>query len=295
MNLNDTKSSKDLRKEITQDLDRLDSNIDALKDRMSPGQMIDDAIFRNYRGDPKRSFNYLKSNPVGSSFLALGTLLLMDNEGESYEQYLKKQSKIAYEEYRIKASDLKLKATHTRERIGNQVEEMSRDVKNRTRELMQQGEEKLQGIKQKVSRKGQEIESNVTQAVTEASEGIRDNVIDATESFKERAQQARGELQLESTGKLQDMRKKAGEYGRNVSEKFKENGYDSLAYLSIGLGTGFATGSLIPLGDETEGDLGLDFDFSQLRHDLEQAVNESVNLFKNEIIDGLKNRNVDIF
>ncbi len=291
MNLNDTKSSKDLRKEITQDLDRLDTNIDALKERMSPGQMIDDAIFRNYRGDPKRSFNYLKSNPVGSSLLALGTLLLMDNEGESYEQYLKKQSKVAYEEYRTKASDLKLKAVHTKERIGSQVGEMSRDVKGRARELVHQGEEKLQGIKQKVSRKGQDIEANVT----EATEGIRDNVIDATESFKERAQQARQELEVESTSRMQDMRKKAGEYRRDVSQKFKENGYDSLAYLSIGLGTGFATGSLIPLGEEVEGDLGFDFDFSQLRQDLERAANESVNLFKNEIIDGLKNRNVDIF
>lgn len=291
MNLNDTKSSKDLRKEITQDLDRLDSNINALKERMSPGQMIDDAIFRSYRGDPKRSFNYLKANPVGSSLLALGTLLLIDNEGESYEQYLKKQSKVAYQEYRVKASDLKLKATHAKDRIGSQVEEMSRDVKGLARELMQQGEDKLQGIKQKVARKGQEIESNVTEATGE----IRDNVIDATESFKERAQQARQGLEAESVGRMQDVRRKAGEYGRNVSQKFKENGYDSLAYLSIGLGTGFATGSLIPLGEEIEGDFGYDFDFSKLRSELERAANESVNLFKNEVIDGLKNRNVDIF
>ena len=291
MNLNDTKSSKDLRKEITQDLDRLDTNIDALKDRMSPGQMIDDAIFKNYRGDPKRSFQYLKSNPVGSSLLALGTLLLMDNEGESYEQYLKKQSKVAYQDYRAKASELKVKATHTRERIGGQVGEMSRDMKGRARELMHQGEEKLQGFKDKVSRKGQEIETNVNQA----SEGIRDNVIDATESFKERAQMARQELTEESTGRMQEMRRKTGEYGRNVSQKFKDNGYNSLAYLSIGLGTGFATGSLLPAGDETEGSFDYEFDFSQLRNDLERAANESVNLFKNEIVDGLKNRNVDIF
>ena len=302
MNLNDTKSSQDLRKEITKDLDRLDTNIDALKEKMSPGQVIDDAIFRNFRGDPKGSLLYLKSNPVGTSFLALGTFLLMDNEGESYEQYLKKQSRVVYSDYRGKATDLVNQASQRTSEISSRVDHISRDMKDRARGMIDRGEEKLNSIKDRVSQKGRSAKGSISTSFEE----MKDNVIDASETFKERALHARHELNDDVNPKFgeavegisssgEGLRSKVGEYGKNISQKFRDNGFDSLAYVSLGLGAGFATGGLIPIGEESETFSDLDFDFSGFRSEIENAANESINLFKDEIIEGLKNRSVDIF
>jgi hypothetical protein len=75
-----TKSSKELKDQIVRDIKKVKRDFDEIKDRMTPGQLIDDAIFYRHGSSPTATFDYLKSNPVGTSFLTIGTILLMEND-----------------------------------------------------------------------------------------------------------------------------------------------------------------------------------------------------------------------
>lgn len=305
MNLNDTKSSETLRKEITHDLDRLDTKVDRLKDRLTPGQIIDDAVFGSYRGNPKACFNYLKDNPLGTSFLAIGTMLLLDNEGESYEHYLRSQSRVVY-------SDYKNKAMETRGRLGEKVESISHDLRSKSEQLARQGEEKMAQLKGA----GRQLKDQVKGKISSKTQEVKDNVIDASKTFRERgalSSTESNELQMESNSMVNEggnafesdefemesrgLRSKVSEYGRKASERIKNSEIDSFTYVALGTSMGFATGSIIPLSDDEIGhsSFGLDFDIGGLRTDLQNAANESMNAFKNEFIDTLKGSNIDLF
>ncbi|HLT22416.1 MAG TPA: hypothetical protein VKZ84_03195, partial [Bacteriovoracaceae bacterium] len=305
MNLNDTKSSETLRKEISQDIDRLDNKVEHLKGRLTPGQIIDDAIFSPYRGDLRAGFSYLRNNPIGSSFLAIGTLLLMDNEGESYEQYLRSQGRVAYSDYKGRVSEVK-------NRVSETMDEVSHEVRSRTQSLVEKGEQKLnqvrdtgRDLKNQVGSMTDNIREKLNRSKTSGEE-IKNNVIDATESFKERAVNAAKSTDLgidadididtsEVTSRLSRMKGSVSGFGKNTIGKIKENEFDSLAYVALGGSLGFATGSLIPMREGGFAELSSDFDFSSLQSELQDAANESMSVFKNEFIDTLKNASIDIF
>lgn len=298
MNLNDTKSSGELRREISQDLDRLDRKVDHLKERLTPGQVLDDAVFSAYRGDPRGSYNYLKENPIGTSFLALGTLLLMDNNGESYEKTLRKQSGVVYQDYKHRADLLKNSALEARDRVSERIADISGDIKTKTREVKEKGIQLKEQLEEKISRSKTEI---------------RDNVIDASQTFKERAQESLEALNLDEIGandlervpslkagfgeKVNQVRSTVREYSSSAVGKIKENNLDSLSYVALGLGAGFAIGGLIPLSEDeisvSSNNSGIDF--SSLRREIEQAANESINIFKDEFVETLKKSKIDIF
>ncbi|MFA5582778.1 MAG: hypothetical protein WDA09_01075 [Bacteriovoracaceae bacterium] len=306
MNLNDTKSSETLRKEISQDIERLDNKVEHLKNRLTPGQIIDDAIFSPYRGNLKEGFSYLRSNPVGSSFLALGTLLLMDNDGESYEQYLRSQGRIVYGDY-------KGRVTEAKKRVSESVGEVTHEVRSRAQNLVQKGEEKINQVRDT----GRDLKSqvgSVTDNLREkfnrnktSGEEIKNNVIDATDNFKERALNAAKSTDLdgmdtdinidtsEVTSRLSRMKGSVSEFGKNTIDKIKESEFDSLAYVALGGSFGFVTGGLIPMREGGFAEISDDFDFSSLQSELQDAANESMNVFKNEFIDTLKNASIDIF
>lgn len=81
------KSSKVLKQEVLTQLDKIDTDLDEMQTRMTPGQMIDDVIFYPRGGSPAATFDMLRENPVGATFLTLGTLLLMEDQNHyTYEQ-----------------------------------------------------------------------------------------------------------------------------------------------------------------------------------------------------------------
>lgn len=306
MNLNDTKSSDELRLEISQDIDRLDRKVDGLKERLTPGQIIDDAVFSSYRGNPKGSYRFLKDNPVGTSFLAIGTILLMDNGGETYEQGLRTQSGELYRDYKVRADELKASARQTRNRLGEKVSDISGELRHKAQELASRGEEGINRAREK----GKQLKDGIGQRFERGSRELEDNVIDATASFKERSEESLHSLNLDEIGAndLELTKKRVGErvgqvgssvknYGEKALGKIKEQNLDSLSYPALGMAAGIAIGGLIPLSDEeisfssTMGDINL----SELRRELEEATNESINIVKNEFIDTLKSSHLDIF
>jgi hypothetical protein len=89
MKSQNTKTSNELKKEVHQELRKVRRDIDEIQNRLSPGKIIDDAIFSAHPG-PLETFNHLKNNPVGTAFLSLGTILLMEDKSQvSFETLAK--------------------------------------------------------------------------------------------------------------------------------------------------------------------------------------------------------------
>lgn len=75
-----TKSSSELHGEVKRELKTLKRDLKTIEGRLSPGQFIDDAIFYNKGRNIASTFDHLQKNPVGTAFLSLGTILLMEDE-----------------------------------------------------------------------------------------------------------------------------------------------------------------------------------------------------------------------
>lgn len=156
MNLNNTNTnpnSQDLKRQVLEDIERVKDDLSQIKRRMTPGQLIDDAIFyRRIDKSPKAVFEYMKSNPVGSAFLTLGAILLMEDEQHSsFENVvkskvssssaaLKTKTQGIKENIKSKASELKDKAASLREKFEKHDEKASWDEEI----------ESLPGLKDKV-------------------------------------------------------------------------------------------------------------------------------------------------
>jgi len=79
----ENKSSEELREEVSYELNNVRRGIDKIQGRLTPGQIIDDVIYYPHGGNSAGAFEYLKNNPVGTAFLSLGTLLLMEDQKHS--------------------------------------------------------------------------------------------------------------------------------------------------------------------------------------------------------------------
>jgi hypothetical protein len=88
MNSDTTKnvSSEKLKNDVLNQIDKVDSDIDQIQHRLTPGKIIDDAIFESKGRNLERTFKHLKENPIGTSFLTMGTIMLMESDdSRSYE------------------------------------------------------------------------------------------------------------------------------------------------------------------------------------------------------------------
>jgi ElaB/YqjD/DUF883 family membrane-anchored ribosome-binding protein len=75
------KSPKQLRDQVMQDIRRVREDLDEIKHRLTPGQIIDDAIFyRRVNNSPADTYTLLRQNPIGTSLLTLGTIMLMEDD-----------------------------------------------------------------------------------------------------------------------------------------------------------------------------------------------------------------------
>lgn len=92
----DEKSSSELKAEVDATINRLDQGLSELKSKMTPGRVIDEAILRGREDSLKGTIDHLRNNPIGTTFLGLGTLLLMGDQshvtGEDRLRYFAQQS-----------------------------------------------------------------------------------------------------------------------------------------------------------------------------------------------------------
>ncbi len=101
MNSKDSKSSKEIKQEVLHELNLVNNDLDRIQGRLTPGQFIDHALFTPVRKNPRAIFDHLRANPIGTAFLSLGTLLLMEDESHrTYESQVRTKTSSAIQKSR---------------------------------------------------------------------------------------------------------------------------------------------------------------------------------------------------
>lgn len=244
-----TKSTKELKQQVLSDINKVKDDFKEIKERMTPGQIIDDAIYyRRGAGDPGETFTYLKQNPVGTTFLTLGTLLLMEDEQHRSFETLARE----------RAVRMKEKVSETSTRIGTAVSEKVNEARG-----------KISEAKDKVSAKIDRARDTAQLETTTESTEFKEKASGVLETAKEKGQEVY-------------------DYARNL---------DPMIYLALGAGLGTITGAALPLTQkETEAvDTVYSEKFSTFAGEVQDALNKSVNILKNDVIGGLTDFNFDLF
>ncbi len=294
----DRKSTEDLKQQVLQDIKKVKEDFEEIKQRMTPGQLIDDAIFYRSGRSPAATFEHLKTNPVGATFLTLGTLLLMEDENHrSYESIARDKAHVVTDKF------------------GNVVHS-AQDTIHRVQDKLHSAQDKVSNIKDSISAKisghassqsqttagktdlysmgfgeGMDLDSptrsNVGSKMSDAKEAIGGQFENAQDSIREGLSTAKDKISSAS----ESVRHKA----KDVIESAKH--LDPLTYLALGAGLGTITGAALPVS-EAESDL-IDSKFennlSNFSQELQEALNESINILKNEFIGGFTEINMNLF
>lgn len=141
MNSKNTKTSSKLKEEVRDELDKVNKDINQLQKRLTPGQVIDDAIYYPHGGNQQQMLQHFQANPIGTSFLTIGTLLLMEGEThQSYETIIKRDSGETLD-------SMKAKYRSRKEEIGNKVKQLKDKVSGKAHQVSNQVAGETQKVK----------------------------------------------------------------------------------------------------------------------------------------------------
>ncbi|MFL5783518.1 MAG: hypothetical protein ACJ76H_02840 [Bacteriovoracaceae bacterium] len=276
MNSREAKGSTELKNEVLQELRQVNSDISRMQGRMTPGQIVDDALLRP-GANPRMVFDHLKANPIGTALLGLGTLLLMEDETHvTYETRLRGETQIAMNKARTQVGVAKTKIT---------------DVN-----------QKLQGVADKVQ--------DATQRATDKVHNVQGKIqgaIDRTKGKVDELTHQTGENDLGDGGELgmssiDDIKYGIGELKGEVAEKTESfsstvKELDPMTFIAIGAGLGALTGISLPVSEkeQTLVDQQLGGKLSTISSEFQDAINESVKVLKGGILDRFANFDIDLF
>lgn len=273
-----TKSSSELQKDVHKEIRNLRRSLDELQGRLSPGQIIDAAIFYPHGKNLRATFEHLKRNPVGTTFLSLGTILLMEDEAhKTYEQR-------ARSELALKKESLSSKATSAKNTVQSNYEDLKRVAS---------------GIKSDVKEKAFDLRDNVQQKGQNLKESVKSNFSDIQE---ETSDKAAGIKPSENGLKEDSVSEKFGRGKDKLTEIYKNSretlqNLDPTMMIALGAGLGALTGASLPVSDK-EGDFieeKLGEKFSHLSQDLKDAINESSEILKDLVINDVKEMSFKVF
>lgn len=154
-NQTNTTNSKSMKEQVLQDIEKVKEDIHTIKQRMTPGQIIDDALYsKQTLRDPAVTFELLKNNPVGASFLTIGTLLLTDygNQG-TFESRAKTKAHRFSSEASEKVSQLKDNVNQMKQKASALKEEQV----SQTKSTFNSGKEKIQAQGQHLKQMVKEV------------------------------------------------------------------------------------------------------------------------------------------
>lgn len=168
MNSKDTNSSGEIRKEVLRDLKKIDHDLDKIQSRLTPGQIIDEMIFSHKRSTLGETLGYLKDNPIGSSFLAVGTILLMESEDHrSVEVASKEKLNEAYGLTRSKArgvmEEAKHKATLVKDNLQQRVDQLRHKTENKVDKITEMKDSASQSIPE-MKQEFSELQASIRQS-----------------------------------------------------------------------------------------------------------------------------------
>jgi hypothetical protein len=273
-----TKGPDELKREVHEDIRRVEKDIDAFQGRLTPGQLLDDAIF--YRRDRNlgATFDHLKRNPIGTTFLSLGTLMLLeDDHHRSMEQV--EQSKVAnikgivQDSIKTAEETVRSQLPQKQLRTGDTANraDLARSKMNQLKEAVQA---KVQDLREKLSAKEQ-----LTGAAQEqiSSQNLRSDEPEGRQSM------------------IEEGREKISSLPRNGREAI--HNLDPVTTVALGAGLGALTGIALPLSESEARFVSSKFaeNFSNFNDDLQVAVKECSNILQDLVLQDVKDFNIDLF
>ena len=261
-NINEKTPVNELKRQVKADINKVKQDIDSIQHRLTPGQIIDEAIYyRRGGGDPAMTFQHLKNNPVGTAFLTLGTILLMeDQQRGSYEKFVGGKITSTGERIAQTVRGTKAKLSH-----------MKDDIKAK----LPHGEENFHadGID------NFEVKGKIAD-LKDTVRGAKDSLMDAKESAR---------------GTLQGARANISEKSHMLMDKARD--VEPMVYMALGLGLGAFTGSALPISSPEEQVINgrLKESFAELASEMDDALNQALNTGKNEIMGGVTDMKFSFF
>lgn len=269
-----TKSTSELQSEVRQEINNLNRDINAIEGRLSPGQFIDDAIFHGRSRSLGATFEHLKSNPVGTAFLSLGTILLMEDENHQTMETLSKN----------KVASVKDSIRTVKETVKNQLphKELTPGM---TPSIGDIAKDKVTGFRDTVSTKAH----NIRTTLHDKKEAIQSKLHSVKSAVDEKVDQ------VDVDGAKYQLKDKA----RNLVQSGKEtiSNLDPMAYMALGAGLGALTGASLPISEKEKSFVQekITPKFGDLNSDLQNAINECSNILKDLVISDVKDFNVQLF
>lgn len=285
MKSQNTKSTDELQNDVKSQLNRVEADMNAIQDRISPGQFIDDAIFyskgRNIRG----TIDHLKNNPVGTAFLSLGTILLMeDNEHHTMEYNARERAKSLKQSVTDVKTAIKNQLPHDELEAGT-VPNKADMLKGKVANLKDAVQAKVHDLKEKIPKK-EDIENRF---------GLNEPVQTEETNFSFTTEDTKVPLKDRAKETLSTVKGKANDYLTLGKEQVQN--LDPLTFMALGAGLGALTGSALPVSEKEKELMAGKFDdkLTNFRTDIENAINECSNILKDLVISDVKDYNVRLF
>lgn len=318
MNSQDTnihKTSAELQQEVHGQIDKIGANIEGVRSRMTPGSLIDDAIFYPHGKSLTATYSHLKDNPMGTMFLSLGTLLLMEDQNRvTYEEHLKSSMSEAAEKGSLKYNEIK-------RNVGEKAHELSDELRSKKNELQREFNQKKDNFKARAHSKKDELERkyhDVKDSIAQEKEQIKEDFIAGARDLEGSARDLERDAELkswqykeEAHAKSQSIKEKGAQKIDDIRENISgayssakesvEHQLDRVtpigqalhpyAIASIGLGLGATLGASIPsnrVNNLIQGSRSQE-ELRRLNKDFDEAIRASGERLKGRLIDELKN------
>lgn len=285
MKSQNTKSSDELKSEVRQEIHNVRKDIDELQRRLTPGQFIDDAIFYPQGGSAAATFDHLRRNPIGTTFLSLGTLLLMEDvEQKSYENSVKNKlgsaRMAAGEKFNSLKEDLKSHLPHKDVSQLSQGGSSHGPDDSQVHVVLPEGKSKIATAKEKLSSVLDAGKNKINEGIGSGKEKVASGLSSSKEKISSGLSSGKDKLSAGfDTGK----------------EKIKD--LDNTTFMALGVGLGVLTGASLPISQAEERLIGDRFEgrLDDFNHDIREAMNECSNILKDLVIQDVTNVNVNFF
>lgn len=306
MKSQNTKSSDQLKREVDQQIYKVRNDLDALQGRLTPGQFIDDAIFHKQGRNLGSTIEFLKQNPVGTTFLSLGTILLMEDENHlTMERNARLKATTVKDSVKSVSATIRDQLPHkdlnagtapsmgdiAKDKIGNMKETVQSKVTD-IKDKLPTSEEikaKVSDVKQSVSTKIDEVKTDASAKVDEVKDKF---VSDSDFGTQESNFSFTNETSPGIRDKASDIYSSGKERVTDIYSKSRDQfkAMDPMTYMALGAGLGALTGAALPVSEAEKNLVSEKFDerISGLGTDLQDAINEVSNILKDLVVQDVK-------
>ena len=311
MKSQNTKSSDQLKREVDKEIRTVKRDLDEIEGRLSPGQLIDDAIFYPHGKNLRSTIDHLKRNPVGTTFLSLGTILLMEDEShQTFEARSRTKINSARSSVNDKVSSVKasLKEQLPHKDLQPGTAPNKADIlKGKVNEVKTGLKSKAEGLKSSVHDMKSSVQGKVNDAkntLSEKKDSLQSTIQDkfASDSESQFGSDAgaydggvSAGIENEESSRGQKLKQRASDLYSSSRDRVQN--LDPMTFMALGAGLGALTGASLPVSEKEQNFVAdkLSDKFSNIGQELQDAINESSNILKDLVIGDVKDMSFKVF